>query len=132
MHAYERHAPEMYAYEMHVGGPFDPENPPKSVALSDAACLRIRIQTLNCSSPFVVKLKCFTCCDSGFQMPDLKTFSFPGGEIPSCPYKVPDLDGRERSAVDRSYASTRLTPSYLSSIDILVAQTINMLIRDLL
>ena len=93
MHAYERHAPEMYAYEMHVGGPFDPENPPKSVALSDAACLRIRIQTLNCSSPFVVKLKCFTCCDSGFQMPDLKTFSFPGGEIPSCPYKVPDLDG---------------------------------------
>src|SRR5271168_2341989 len=70
-----------------------PENPLKSVALSDAACLRIRIQTLNCSSPFVVNLKCFTCCDSGFQMPNLKTFSFPGGEIPSCLYKVPDLDG---------------------------------------
>jgi len=103
MHAYERHAPEMYAYEMHVGGPFDPENPPKSVALSDAACLRIRIQILNCSSPFVVNLKCFTRCDSGFQMPDLKTFSFPGGEIPSCLYNVPDLDSESGQLVDRSY-----------------------------
>jgi hypothetical protein len=55
--------------------------------------LPIRIQILNCSSPFVVNLKCFTCADSGFQMPNLKTFSFPGGEIPSCLYKVPDLDG---------------------------------------
>ena len=75
------------------GRRFDPENPPKSVALPDAACLRIRIQTLNCSSPFVINLKCFTRCDSDFQMLDLKTFSFPGGEIPTCPYNVPDLDG---------------------------------------
>ena len=61
--------------------------------MNSSEALSIRIQTLNCSSPFVVKLKCFTCCDSGFQMPDLKTFSFPGGQIPSCLYKVPYLDG---------------------------------------
>jgi hypothetical protein len=59
--------------------PFDPENPPKSVARPDAACLPILIQTLNCTSPFVVNFKCLTCCDSGFEMPDLKMFSFPGG-----------------------------------------------------
>jgi hypothetical protein len=42
----------------------DPENPLKSMALSNAACLRIRIQILNCSSPFIVKLKYFTYYDS--------------------------------------------------------------------
>jgi hypothetical protein len=101
--------------------PFNPENPPKNMVLSNAAYLRIQIQTLNYSSPFIIKFKCFICCDSGFQISDLKTLFFPGGEILFYPYKVPDLDGRERLAVNQSYAFTRLTPSYLSFIDILVA-----------
>jgi hypothetical protein len=70
------------------------------------------------SSPLEVNLKCFTCFESGFQVPGRKRLPFLRGEIPSCPYNVLDLDGDVCQLRDRSYASTRLSPSYLSSIDI--------------
>jgi len=63
-------------------------------------------------------LKCFTCFESGFQVPSRKELPFPRGEIPSCPYNVLDLDGDVCQLRDRSYASTKLSPSYLSSINI--------------
>jgi hypothetical protein len=93
--------------------------------------LYIRLQTLNRSSLFVANPEFYTLFESGFQMPDLKTFLFPGGEIQSCPCKIPDLDVDIGQLLIEVTPSPKLTPSYLSSID-LMTQIINLLIRDFL
>lgn len=41
-------------------------------------------------------------------MPDLKIFSFPAGKILTCPYNIPDLDGKTGQLLIYGYASTRL------------------------